>query len=107
MRIPLTSESLNYGLEVEENWKRAERILKNLEASWLRSLTRRSVLKVLSQDEIRIINTTISDIKKDIQNRERSIVLIILNSSRLQNLNVLILKATLKMILTKTNNEVE
>ena len=107
MRIPLTSESLNYGLEVEENWKRAERILENLEASWLRSLTRRSVLKVLSQDEIRIINTTISDIKKDIQNRERSIVLIILNSSRLQNLNVLILKATLKMILTKTNNEVE
>ena len=107
MRIPLASESLNYGLEVEENWKRAERILKNLEASWLRSLTRRSVLKVLSQDEIRIINTTISDIKKDIQNRERSIVLIILNSSRLQNLNVLILKATLKMISTKTNNEVE
>ena len=43
MRIPLPSESLNYGLEVEENWKRAERILKNLEAfcSWLRSLTRR------------------------------------------------------------------
>ena len=34
MRIPLASESLNYGLEVEENWKRAERILKNLEASW-------------------------------------------------------------------------
>jgi len=107
MLIPLPSESLNYGLEVEENWKHAERILKNLEASWLRSLTRRSVLKVLSQDEIRIINTTISDIKKDIQNRERSIVLIILNSSRLQNLNVLILKATLKMISSKTNNEVE
>jgi len=41
MLIPLPSESLNYGLEVEENWKRAERILKNLEASWLRSLTRR------------------------------------------------------------------
>jgi len=41
MLIPLPSESLNYGLEVEENWKHAERILKNLEASWLRSLTRR------------------------------------------------------------------
>jgi hypothetical protein len=39
--ISIASESLNYGLEVEENWKRAERILKNLEASWLRSLTRR------------------------------------------------------------------
>ena len=46
MLIPLPSESLNYGLEVEENWKRAERILKNLEASWLRSLTRRRCMMI-------------------------------------------------------------
>jgi len=85
---------------VEEQWKRCMEILETAENNWLGHLRRRNNRNILSQGEIRAINRLIIRIRRYLQTSDRTVITIMPVPHKLQDLNTLILKAALKLLLS-------
>jgi hypothetical protein len=85
---------------VEEQWKRCMDILETAENNWLGYLRRHNNRNILSQDEIRSINMLIISIRRYLRTSDRTMLTIMPVPHKLQDLNILILKASLKLLLS-------
>jgi len=75
-------------------------ILETAENNWLGHLRRRNNRNILSQGEIRAINRLIIRIRRYLQTSDRTVITIMPVPHKLQDLNTLILKAALKLLLS-------